>query len=141
VVAPNVASAGQPTTEALERLKASGFGTVITLRNASESPAVAEEEAIVKKQGLKYVSVPVSPQTFSAADVDAVRRAIEEADGPVLLHCASGNRSGAAWAAVEHARGASREEALAAGQKGGLKPGPMTDALSRVWDEKQPASK
>jgi uncharacterized protein (TIGR01244 family) len=136
VVRPGLATAAQPSAETLGRLKAMGFRTIVNLRPRTEDPIVEREAAIVAEQGLRYVSVPVTPQTFSAADVAAVRRVLEDAEaGPVLLHCSSANRVGAVWAAIEVERGTSLADAEAEGRKLGLKSEPMVEALHRVVRE------
>ena len=45
---------------------------------------------------------------------------IEQYDGPVLVHCGSGNRVGALLALRESLNGASDEEALEYGREGGM---------------------
>jgi uncharacterized protein (TIGR01244 family) len=133
VVRPGLATAGQPSEDALGKLKALGFKTVINLRPPSEHAIVEKEEKIVTAQGLRYVSVPVTPETFSARDVDAVRRVLDDPEaGPVLFHCASANRVGAVWAVLEVDRGKSLAEAEAEGRKIGLRSEPMVQALHRV---------
>src|SRR5512138_3513811 len=67
VLEPGLAAAGQPTPEALGKLKEMGFRTVVNLR--TEQERASEERPLVEAQGLRYVSVPVSPATFSLADV------------------------------------------------------------------------
>ncbi len=62
---PSLAAAGQPTPEALARLRELGFRTVVNLRAESE-PGVAEEAQAVRAAGLAYVSVPVTPEAFTA---------------------------------------------------------------------------
>ena len=64
---PGLAVAGQPTPETLAQLAELGFRTVVNLRTDSE-PGVTEERAVVEGQGLRYVHVPVTPQSFSQAD-------------------------------------------------------------------------
>ena len=59
---------------------------------------------------------------LDTANVRAVHLALQQSQGPVLLHCASGNRAGAVLGLVnaryEHA---SPEQALQLGQRAGLK--------------------
>ena len=74
-----------------------GFRTVVNLRPETEGPA--DERAVVEAQGLRYVSIPVTADTFSLADVEALEKVLADpAAAPVLLHCGSSNRVGAAWA-------------------------------------------
>ena len=66
---------------------------MIDLRSAIEG--LAEEKASVESQGLRYVSVPITAQSFSLADALKVKGVLDDpASGPVLLHCASSNRVG-----------------------------------------------
>jgi uncharacterized protein (TIGR01244 family) len=131
VLRSGLAGGGQPSAEGLARLKAMGFTTVVNLR--TEKEGTAAEEAAVKAAGLRYVSVPVTADTLSAKDVDAVAAALgEPSSGPVLLHCASSNRVGAMWALLQLREGKSMEEALAAGQAGGLTSSTLVEAVKRV---------
>jgi uncharacterized protein (TIGR01244 family) len=128
---PDVATAGKPSAEALGRLKAQGFKTVIDLRTEGEGTA-AEKQA-VEAQGLRYVSVPISPATFSVADVETVAKILDDPGAkPVLLHCASANRVGAVWGVIEVRRGRTLEEAEAAARGIGLTSPTMADAMHRV---------
>jgi len=129
---PGLATAGQPTPEALRALKRQGFRTVINLRAESE-PGVKEEEAIVKAEGLRYVSVPIAPASLSQSQVDAVAKALDDpAAGPILLHCGSANRVAGVWAAMEVQRGKSYEEALAEARKIGLTSPAVEEALKKL---------
>ena len=131
VVRPGLATGGKPSPEALGRLKEQGFKTVVDLR--TEAEGTAEEKQAVLAQGLRYVAVPISPATFSAADVAAVAKVLKDpAAAPVLLHCASANRVGAVWAVMQVQQGLPLEEAEAAGQVIGLTSPAMVEAMRRV---------
>jgi uncharacterized protein (TIGR01244 family) len=133
VIEPGLAAAGQPSAETLRRLKELGFKTVVNLRPAGEAPIVADEPAIVEGQGLRYVSVPVTPSTFSAADVASVRKVLDDPEAaPVLLHCASSNRVGAVLAVIAHQRGRTLDEAEAEGRRAGLSSPSMVEAFRKV---------
>jgi uncharacterized protein (TIGR01244 family) len=108
-----------------------GFRTVINLRTESEG-AKAEQEA-VEKAGLRYVWVPMTSDSFSAADVSRVASVVDDASaGPVLLHCKSANRVGAMWAALEAAKGKTLDEAEAEGRAVGLTSPALVEAFRRV---------
>ncbi len=131
LIRPGLAAAGQPAPEALGRLKDMGFRTVLNLR--TEKEGAGDERAVVEAQGLRYVWVPVTPDTLSLADVEAVEKVLDDpASGPVLLHCVSSNRVGGVWAVVEARRGKSLGEALAAGRAAGLHSPAMEAAVRRV---------
>ena len=129
-----LAAAGTPSAKAVLELKALGFKTVIDLR--AEEEGTAEEKAAILGQGLRYVSVPVTPATFSLDDARAVARLLDDpAAGPVLLHCASSNRVGGVYGVVQALKGKSLAEAEAAGRQAGLKSDAMVQAMRRVAAE------
>ena len=135
VIAPGIVAAGQPATEVLPKLGAMGFKTVLNLRMPDEG-GPANERDVVESQGLRYVSVPMTPSRFGLAEVETVEKLIgDPAAGPILVHCASSNRVGATWAAILARRGKPLEEALAAGREAGLKGGAMEDAVRRLVAE------
>jgi len=136
---PGLAVAGQPVPQALAKLEDMGFRTVVNLR--TEKEGAAEERAIVEAQGLRYVWVPMTPDSFSLADVEAVQKVLDDpSTGPVLLHCASSNRVGAVWAVIQSRQGKSLDEALAAGRAAGLQSPQMDAAVRRVLEVPAPAA-
>jgi protein tyrosine phosphatase (PTP) superfamily phosphohydrolase (DUF442 family) len=74
-----VLSGGQPTPEQIEAAAEAGFGTVINLRMEAERGFEWEAETVER----------LEMERLDAALVEAASA------GPVLLHCASGNRIGA----------------------------------------------
>lgn len=101
VYSEGVIGGGPPTPEALEEVRARGVGIVIDLR--TETDKTAEEEAVVTGLGMTYERIPVSSP--SAIGPDEIARLeeilISRGEAGVLLHCASGRRSGAFWKAYE----------------------------------------
>ena len=71
---------------------------------ASGQPAGAVIEAAARAAGLDYVHIPVAGRP-SAAQVDAMRRALSGAPGKVLAYCRSGTRSIVTWALAQAASG------------------------------------
>lgn len=135
-LSPSLAVAGKPTKEALASLKASGFKTAIDLRQPGEGVPAAR--TAVEAQGLTFVSVPVSPDTFSRSDVEKVQSVLEDPGAaPVLLYCSSSNRVGGVVAVIENRRGRSKDEAIAAGRKAGLKSPAMEKAALDVMDSRR----
>jgi uncharacterized protein (TIGR01244 family) len=129
-----LATAGKPSVETLSKLKDLGFRTAIDLRQPVEGVEAARKA--VEQQGLTFVSVPVSPETFRADDAKRVAAILDDARaGPVLLYCSSSNRVGGVIAVVEGLRGKPRDEALAEGRKAGLKSAAMEKAVLKVLDE------
>jgi uncharacterized protein (TIGR01244 family) len=113
-------STGQPDREILSMAKEAGFTTIVDLRGESEDRGM-DEAAEIQALGMSYITLPIAGAgdiTFdNAAALDKI---LADADGPVLLHCASGNRVGALYALMEKMDGATDEEALAAGKAAGL---------------------
>jgi len=134
---PGLATAGQPAPEALARLKEMGFRTVVNLR--TEQEGTAEERKVVEGQGLRYVSVPVTAESLSLADAEAVEKVLHDPSStPVLLHCASSNRAGAVWALIQTREGKSLDDALAAGREAGLRSPQLEAAVRRLVEPPAP---
>ena len=130
-VGPALAAAGQPSAEALAALKDLGFRTVVNLRPPAEGPG--DEKAVVEGQGLRYVNVPVTADSFRLEDALAVMAVLDDASaGPVLVHCASSNRVGGVLAVIASRRGRSLDEAIAEGRAAGLHSPVMENAVRRV---------
>ena len=128
--------AGRPSKEAFSSLKAAGFRTAIDLRQPAEGVPAAREA--VESQGLTFLSVPVSPDTFTLDDVKKVEAVLKDpAAAPVLLYCSSSNRVGGVLAVVEYRRGRTKDEAIAEGRRAGLKSAPMEKAALDVMDRQR----
>ena len=118
---PGVTAAGQPDQAALEALADEGYVAVIDLRGVDEDRGF-DEAAAVEALGMTYISLPVSggdDVTYdNAIELD---RLLREADGPVLVHCASSNRVGALLSLQQRLLGKDAAEALAIGLDAGLR--------------------
>lgn len=116
-VAPQLAPAD------LARAAAEGFKTVITNRpegEAGDQPKEGEMKAAAQAAGLAFHAIPYSPGPPPPGVVAATAALLEEAPGPVLAYCRSGQRSIMAWAMAQALAGAkSPDEIIAlAGQAG-----------------------
>lgn len=115
-----VTSAGQPDREALEVFADSGYTAVIDLRGAAEARGLDEAE-VVENLGMSYVPFPITgEEAINYENAAKLKRLIDAQDGPVLVHCGSGNRVGALLALAEALGGADDDAAIAAGRNGGL---------------------
>ena len=87
-ISPRLVTSGQPTAEALGKLKEQGFEAVIYLAPPTVHDAVRDEHLIVARQGLTFVNIPVrfdNPTEEDFARFAAVLRALGERK--VLVHC------------------------------------------------------
>ena len=94
-----VACAGATTPEAVTKIKAMGFNSVVNLRQASEPGANVEaEQAAVTGAGMKYIHLPMNGQAPDKALVPKFLSAVaDKSNQPVFIHCASATRVGAMW--------------------------------------------
>jgi uncharacterized protein (TIGR01244 family) len=99
-----------------------GFTTIINNRPDGEEPGQptsAEIEAAAQAAGLRYVHIPVRGAP-GPAEVEAVRRVVDDADGPVLSYCRSGTRSIVTWSIGQAMSGArTRGELVSLGREAG----------------------
>ncbi|MCW2001166.1 uncharacterized protein (TIGR01244 family) [Xanthomonas translucens] len=118
-----VLSAAQPSQAQLREAAANGVTTVIDLRGPDEARGY-DETASAHALGLRYVRLPIRTAAGLTPDnVRALQRVLDQqAQGKVLLHCASGNRAGALLALLAAREGASAEQALQIGRDAGLQP-------------------
>jgi uncharacterized protein (TIGR01244 family) len=87
---------------------AQGFTTIICNRPDGEDPGqptAAEVRAAAEAAGLTYVHIPVRGAP-GPAEVEAMRQAVDAADGPVLAYCRSGTRSITTWSIGQAMSGA-----------------------------------
>lgn len=113
---------GQPSAEAIAKLRSAGITVLIDLRPDEETPDL-DEKAVTQAAGLSYRALPIaSPADLTRENVAAFDRMLKEsASQGVLMHCASGNRVGAMLALrARWIEGKSPEEALAIGKASGL---------------------
>ena len=115
-----ITSAGQPDEAALAVFRDNGYVAVIDLRSEREDRGFDEVGAISLLQ-MNYVSFPIVHRediSFSKArELDSL---IDAFDGPVLIHCGSGNRVGALLALRASLAGADDEAAIAFGKQAGM---------------------
>lgn len=123
--APYVGTGGVVSDNGYAIAKALGFKTVISLNTPEEGADKEQERA--SQAGLNFVNVPVSERAPTSDQVEKITEVINDpANYPVLIHCQSSNRVGAAWAMYRAAVGIPNKIAVQEGRNVGLKP-------SREW--------
>lgn len=117
---PQLYTAGQPSVDQLQQAAAAGVTTLIDLRQPDEDRGF-DETAAAERLGLRYVRIPVAGAAgLTEANTQALRTALAQSGGPVLVHCASGNRAGALLALLQARDGASVDQALQFGREAGM---------------------
>ncbi len=100
-ITDSVFASPQIGTEAIAEAKEMGIVRIVNNRPEGESDDQTPGDAIeaeARAAGIDYVAIPVGHGGFSQAQVDAMAKALDTADGPVLAYCRSGTRSTLLWA-------------------------------------------
>ena len=115
-----VSSSGLPSKEALQVFRSNGYVAVIDLRGPGELEGDNEESEVLAL-GMDYVYLPVAGESaISFENAEKLDKLLDSFNGPVLVHCASGNRVGALMALRQSMKGADDDLALAVGKAAGL---------------------
>ena len=87
----------EPTRETFEQIAGEGFRSVVSLQTTGEDQKlpIEDERRTAEAAGLAFYHQPVSGHSLDDAAVDRFREALGRLPRPILLHCASGKRSGA----------------------------------------------
>ncbi|MEO1534660.1 MAG: sulfur transferase domain-containing protein [Planctomycetota bacterium] len=111
---------GQPSAADLRLVAKEGVATVVTCRSVSEMEALDfDQAALAGELGMRYVHVPMGrDHGYEPSQIAAFTEAIESADGPIYVHCASGGRARALIMGhlIRH-EGMSFDEAFAATER------------------------
>lgn len=119
--------AGQPNPETLRRLADRGVVKVVNIRRPQEMEGVEfNEPALLEELDVEYVNLPFPSDELGTAAanawVDELASELSKTQGPVLIHCGSSNRVGAAWGRyLRIHRGFSAEDALLRARAAGMR--------------------
>lgn len=118
--AEGITAAGQPNEAGLTELAEAGYAAVIDLRTAGEDRGM-DEEKTVEELGMDYISLPIAGRDdINFDNAKKLDQILSKYEGPVLVHCGTGNRVGALLTLREKLHGAGDEEALAFGKAAGM---------------------
>ena len=112
--------------------EAAGRGVTMIVNNrpdgeADDQPRSAEIEAAANAAGIAYRHIPITGLTADA--IEAMGRALDEADGTMLAFCKSGTRSTFLWALAQANRGADGETLVQRAADAGYDLGPIRPHL------------
>lgn len=94
----SILNASQPDEKKLRELAAQGVKTIVNIRGVAEMDELKkngfDEEAVAKELGMTYVNVPLTSwKTFTPEALDQIAKAFDQAEGKILYHCQSANRT------------------------------------------------
>jgi protein tyrosine phosphatase (PTP) superfamily phosphohydrolase (DUF442 family) len=93
---PTFSSAGQPSLEQLDDVKAAEFERIIYIAFSNGRRAISDEDAVVKELGMDYIHIPVIWDAPTKSDFYAFASAMQqEPERKTLLHCAANFRASA----------------------------------------------
>ncbi len=133
--------ASQPDEAALREAADRGVRTVIDQRKVTEQRGF-DELGLVTSLGMTYLNPSFSkPEELTDAMFQQTREVMRSAQRPVLMHCASGNRTGTTWLAYRVLDdGIDFETALAEAKAVGMT-SPEYETKARQYIERQLAAK
>ena len=118
-VTDELSVAPQISVADVAQAKAQGFAAIVCNRPDGEEPgqpSAAEIADAARAAGLAYTHIPVRGAP-GPAEVEAMRQAVDDAEGPVLAYCRSGTRSITTWSIGQAMSGArERGELVALGR-------------------------
>jgi uncharacterized protein (TIGR01244 family) len=133
---PGITSAGQPDEAALKALADDGYVTVIDLRTPTEDRGL-DERTVVEGLGMSYIPLPIAgADDVTYENASALDALLKDAKGPVLIHCASGNRVGGLLSLRQRLLGIGADEALETGLEAGLKSPALRSAVEERLKER-----
>lgn len=121
-ITPDFSATTQIDAVDVAQAEAAGFKTIICTRPDGEEaaqPSAADVAQLAAALGMGFVHIPITPGLFGDADVRRMRKALDEAEGPVLGYCRSGTRAATLWALAEADR-RSPDDILALAERAGF---------------------
>ena len=112
--------------------KEAGVSLIVNNRPDGEAPGQPTGADIARAAadaGIAYRAIPVTGAGFSAAQVDAMVEALENAEGPVLAYCRSGTRSTFLWSLAQAKAGGDPDAIVAAAASAGYDVSPIRPAI------------
>ncbi len=130
----SISVAPQISVDDVAEAARAGFTLIINNRPEQEEPGQPSGESIreaARAAGLAYVAIPITPGGFSLHQVEAMQKALDEAEGPVLAFCRSGTRSTLCWALAKGTAGEDADELARKAQGAGYDISPIKPLLGR----------
>ena len=95
VVSDRVATGRKPTVEGLDRLRTTGYKTVVYLHAADQDVTATRD--VAEKKGLTFIAIPVTPATLKASFSKFAETVGDRANRPAYVFDDDGVRTGSLW--------------------------------------------
>lgn len=133
-LSPRVAIAGAMEAADFAAVAGLGFRTIINNRPDAEEPGqlTARTEAVYAwRAGVAYRHIPAAKhEVLDDHVLDPLAGALASAQGPVLLHCRSGQRSTIMWAVLQVEAGAPVGEVIEKAKLAGIDLSVLRDEIA-----------
>lgn len=118
---PGLFASAQPGADDWTAIANQGVRTVVNLRTAGEMRG-RDEMTEVKAAGMRYVEIPIDGTAgITVENANRLAAILRDTSDPVLVHCATANRTGGLLAVAMAQQGMSVEQALEFGRAAGMK--------------------
>lgn len=131
----NVLVSPQLALEDIAAAAALGVTLIVNNRPDGEDPDAPQGDAIADAAaaaGLNYVAIPIGHSGFSEPQVDAMIRALDQAEGPILAYCRSGTRSTLLWALASAKQGEDPESIARTAAEAGYDVSPIRSLIDML---------
>lgn len=95
VVSDRVATGRKPTPEGLDRLRTTGYKTLVYLHDADKDVSATRE--LAEKKGFTFIAVPATPTTLKPAFSQFAEAVGDRANRPAYVFDDDGVRTGSLW--------------------------------------------
>ncbi|WP_149111320.1 fused DSP-PTPase phosphatase/NAD kinase-like protein [Limnoglobus roseus] len=95
VVSDRIATGRKPTVEGFDRLRATGYKTVVYLHDSDKDVSATKE--LAEKKGLTFIGIPTTPGTLKAAFSKFAETVGDRANRPAYVFDDDGIRTGSLW--------------------------------------------
>src|SRR3546814_14790840 len=111
-------------------MRISDWSSDVCSSDLPDQPEGNEIEEAARAAGMAYAAIPVTHAGFSAWQLDAMEKALEDAEGKILAFCRSGTRSTLLWALTRARAGDNCDKLSATAAKAGYD---LSSKIGRAW--------
>lgn len=134
-LSPHMLVAPQIAAQNLSEAKALGVTLVVNNRPDGEDPEAPQSDAIeaaARDLGVDYLYLPITHAGISAAQIEALERALGADEGKTLGYCRSGTRSTMLWALARVKAGDAPDDVARAAAQAGYDTAPIRPMMDML---------